>query len=99
MEKVFEDFKYWGYFLDMRKDFIKLTGIRLLILCLCDCKIVGNNTDNSTKFVEYDVAQSLSIMEQTFNWLNGFTDTHNIPEEVNRRKSVEIGYAFTGHLK
>lgn len=99
MEKVFEDFKYWGYFLNMSKDFLKLTGIRLLTLCLCDCKIIGKNEDNSSKFVEYDIAQSLRIMEKTFNWLNEFTDAHNIPEEVNRRKSKEIGYAITGHLK
>lgn len=99
MKKVFEDFKYWGYFLDMRKDFIKLTGLRLITLCLCDCKIIGTNENNTSKYVEYDVHESIEIMKQIFNWLNEFTDKYNIPEEINYKKSQEISYAFTGHLK
>lgn len=99
MEKVFVDFKYWGFFLDMRKEFMSITGIRLLIVCLCDSKIIGNNNDNSIKHIEYDAAKSIEIMEQIFSWLNEFTDKYNIPDEVNIRKSNEINYAFTGHLE
>ncbi|WP_454047422.1 hypothetical protein [Chryseobacterium sp. Marseille-Q8038] len=97
--KVFEDFKYWGYFLDMRKEFIKLTGIRLLTVCLCDCKIISTNADNTIKNVEYDVRQSADIMIKIFQWLNEFTDKYRLPMEVNRRKSDEVTFAFTGHLK
>ena len=99
MKKVFEDFKYWGYFLDMRKDFRKFTGLRLFILCLCDSKIIKTNENNTIKSIEYNVKQSLDIMQKIFGWLNEFTDKFNIADEINNKKSLEIADAFTGHLK
>lgn len=99
MKKVFEDFKYWGYFLDMRKDFIKFTGMRLFIACLCDGKIIESNEDNTSKTIEYDVIESMNIMEKVFGWLNEFTDKFNLGDEINDKKTQEIIIAFTGHIK
>ena len=99
MKKVLYDFKYWGYFLDMRKDFLQLTGLRLIILCLCDSRIVKANKNNTMKYVEYDIAKSIELMQRLFDWLNEFTDAYNIPEEINYKKSMEINFAFTAHLK
>lgn len=99
MKKVFEDFKYWGYFLDMRKDFINLTGLRMFIFCMCESKIINTNQNNTMKTIEYDIEQSLNIMEKLFNWLNEFCEKYKISDEINHRKTIEIGYAFTGNMK
>ncbi|WP_343743564.1 hypothetical protein [Chitinophaga sp.] len=97
-KKVFGEFKYWGYFLDMREEFLQFTGIRFFVLCMCDFEIVATNEDNTTKYVEYDISQSVEILEQLFKWLNEFTDKYNISIEVNMRKSEELTFAFTDHL-
>jgi len=90
IRKVFHEFKYWGYFLNMSEDIANLAGLRLLVACLIDVKIVGENQDNTVKHVQYDIEQAIELMVNLYDYLNDFSDKYGISKKINKRKSDEI---------
>lgn len=82
--------KYWGYFLNMELDIAKSLGLKILLFCTTDSKIVRQNNDKSASFIETNKEQTFAFMEQIVGWMNEFVDLYGIDEELNKEQFEKI---------
>ncbi len=82
--------KYWGYFLNMDTKISRLSGLRILLFCSTDIKVIGLDKSKLGYKIEPNHEQTLELMDSLYAWLNEFTDKYMIDESINKELSFKI---------
>jgi hypothetical protein len=93
---VIPEFKYWGHFLSLEEPYVSVSGLKILHLCSVKINILGPNKENSGNLLEPDKEETLQLLEELWGWMNEFTDTFKLPEEINKERSFKIAKILTG---
>ncbi|MEO3406298.1 DUF4365 and DUF1817 domain-containing protein [Mucilaginibacter sp. CAU 1740] len=93
---VLPAFKYWGYFLNMEEFIENVAGLRVLHLCYANAHSVTFDRKTNIKQVSTDTALTLEFLEKIFDWLNEFSETYKISEDINKEQSDLIVGILTG---
>jgi hypothetical protein len=93
---VLPAFKYWGYFLNMDEFIENLAGLRVLHLCYANAYSVKFNKKTKIKQVYTDITLTLDFMDKIFGWLNEFSETYKINDDINKEQSDLVGRILTG---
>jgi hypothetical protein len=97
VKAIIPSFKYWGYFLNMEKKTSTILGLVILQYCSVDIRIIGADPDNIGMQIVPDGEQTISLMNQLFEWLNEFADKYNISDEVVKERSFSITRILIGY--
>lgn len=81
------EFKHWSYFLNIESDFEDLVGLKILLACTVEYKIIRKDKILN---ISFNKEQTVDFMNLLFLSLNEFCDKYKIDEEINRERSYKI---------
>jgi len=89
-KKVLSIFKYWGYFLNMERETLEYSGMRLLRNFCVRIESVNYIKEQHGFDLELNIKEHKQFSECIIGWLNEFTETFNIQERINYEQTMKI---------
>jgi hypothetical protein len=80
----------WSYYLLLESEF---STFPVFFFCTCKLEVQGASKEGTYKLLRIARAEGKAFIERHFNWLNQFTEKHQIPLSVNREISLAMGKA------
>src|ERR1017187_4017731 len=80
----------WSYYLLLESEF---STFPVFFFCTCKLEVRGASKEGTHKLLRIARAEGKAFIERHFNWLNQFTEKHQIPLSVNREISLAMGKA------
>ena len=80
----------WGYYLLLESEF---STFSVFFFCTCKLELQGFSIDGTHKILLITYAEGSAFLKRHFDWLNQFTEKHQIPLSVNKEISLAMGKA------
>lgn len=80
----------WAYYLLLDSEF---STFHVFFFCTCKFEVKGVSNDGAHKILNISHSEGAAFLKRHFEWLNEFTEKHQIPLSVNKEISLAMGQA------